>query len=77
MTDEDGIRPARPLADEHQSQRDHDLLGREGQVDGYLDAETSAQARAAQAGRARVLAIILVLLCVLFFTVTIVKIGLQ
>jgi hypothetical protein len=45
------------------------------QMVGSLSAEESRLVRERQAGRSRVMAIVLVSLCVLFFAITIVKIG--
>ena len=77
MTDDDAVRKARPISEKTSTERDYEFLGREGRLDGYLDPAGSAERRARQASRARVLAILLALMCVLFFTITIVKIGLQ
>lgn len=77
MTDDDPVPKAHPIVEKTPAERDHEFLGGEGRLDGYLDAAKSAEQRARQASRARVLAILLALMCALFFTITIVKIGLQ
>ena len=48
---------------------------RDGQLDGFLSPEASASIRARQASRARVMGLFLGAAAILFFAITIVKIG--
>jgi hypothetical protein len=47
----------------------------DGQLDGFLSTEASAEMRARQASRARVMGLLLGAAAILFFAITIVKIG--
>jgi len=50
-------------------------IQQDARIVGNLDVEQSRVTRERQAGRARMMGVVLIALCVLFFAITVVKVG--
>ena len=74
---DDAILKAKPLEEKLVDHYDGSNLleQHEGRLDGFLSAEASAEMRARQASRARVMGLLLGAAALLFFAITIVKTG--